>query len=86
MTKLVKIGTSYGIRIPKIFIQKAKLQDVEIDLKLLKNGLLLTPHKQPRASWNSENLRKKAMQKKHSTTFQELQNEFLGEDIKEWDW
>ena len=83
MTKLVKIGTSYGVRIPKIFIEKANLKDADIDLKLLKNGLLLTPSKKYRVNWDSKSLRQKAQQDSDCAA---LQEDFLGEDIKDWDW
>lgn len=83
MTKLVKIGTSYGVRIPKIFIEKANLKDADIDLKLLKNGLLLTPSKKYRANWDTQSLRKKARQ---DSDYAALQEEFLSEDTKDWDW
>jgi len=40
---LVKIGNSQGIRIPKAFIEKAKLEDCELDLTLVEQGLLISP-------------------------------------------
>ena len=83
MTKLVKIGTSYGVRIPKIFIEKANLKDADIDLKLLKNGLLLTPSKKYRTNWDTQSLRKKARQDSDCVA---LQEDFLSEDTKDWDW
>lgn len=83
MTKLVKIGASYGVRIPKIFIEKANLKDADIDLKLLKNGLLLTPSKKYRTNWDTQSLRKKVRQDKDYAT---LQEDFLSVDIKDLDW
>lgn len=83
MTKLVRVGTSYGVRIPKVFIEKANLKDADIDLKLLKNGLLLTPSKKYRTNWDTQSLRKKAKQDKDCAT---LQEDFLSADIKDWDW
>lgn len=83
MTRLVKIGTSYGIRIPKVFIEKARLQDTDIDLKLQKNGLLLTPSKKSRTNWDTQSLRKKAHQ---NSDCDFLQEDFLSEDIRDWDW
>ena len=83
MTKLVKIGSSYGIRIPKVFIDKAHLRDTEIDLKLQKNGLLLTPNKKYRSNWDSESLRKKARLDENCA---KLQSEFLEQDLRDWEW
>lgn len=83
MTKLVKIGSSYGIRIPKVFIDKAHLRDAEINLKLQKNGLLLMPSKKYRSNWDRESLRKKARLDENSA---KLQDEFLNDDLKEWEW
>lgn len=83
MTKLVRVGTSYGVRIPKVFIEKANLKDADIDLKLCKNGLLLTPSKKYRTNWDTQSLRKKAKQDKDCAT---LQKDFLSADIKDWDW
>ena len=83
MTKLVKIGSSYGIRIPKVFSDKAHLRDAEIDLKLLKNGLLLTPNKKYRSNWDSESLRNKARLDENCA---KLQAEFLAQDLRDWEW
>ncbi|TNB55112.1 AbrB/MazE/SpoVT family DNA-binding domain-containing protein, partial [Campylobacter helveticus] len=41
MTKLIQIGSSYGIRIPKLLIEKANLRNSVIDLQIVEEGLLL---------------------------------------------
>ncbi|MDD2697985.1 MAG: AbrB/MazE/SpoVT family DNA-binding domain-containing protein [Arcobacteraceae bacterium] len=43
MTMLIKIGNSQGIRIPKSLIAQAHLENVQIDLEVVENGLLLKP-------------------------------------------
>ena len=80
MTKLVKIGSSYGVRIPKALIDQCKLKDREIDLRVVKNGLLLTPSK-ARSGWDSEHLRV-------LSESEELDSEFLAEDLdtRDWEW
>ncbi|WP_317372645.1 AbrB/MazE/SpoVT family DNA-binding domain-containing protein [Helicobacter canis] len=78
MTKLVKIGSSYGVRIPKAFIEKAKLKDRDIDLQIVKNGLLLSPSS-PRASWDSQKLRQLAA----SSECEEFASDI---DSTEWEW
>jgi len=58
MTILTKIGNSQGIRIPKPLIQQAHLENVELELEILENGLLIKPvHKTGRDTW-IENIEK----------------------------
>ena len=54
MTHLVKIGNSQGIRIPKPLVELAQLEGKELQLQLVKNGLLISPEKQTRAGWEEE--------------------------------
>ena len=57
MTMLTKIGNSQGIRIPKALIKEAHLENVEIDLEVVENGLLLKPiKKNTRENWE-ENIK-----------------------------
>ena len=44
MTTLTKIGNSYGVRIPKLFIEKAHLFNAQIDFEIVDGGLLLRPY------------------------------------------
>ncbi len=49
-TKLVRIGNSRGVRIPKPLIEQAGLgEDVQIDLT--EEGILIRPRSRPRAGW-----------------------------------
>jgi antitoxin MazE len=43
MTTLTKIGNSHGVRIPKPLIQKAHLENVDLEFEVLENGLLIKP-------------------------------------------
>ncbi len=43
MTMLTRIGNSQGIRIPKPLIAQAHLENVQIDLEVVENGLLIKP-------------------------------------------
>ena len=43
MTMLTKIGNSQGVRIPKPLIAQAHLENVQIDLEVVENGLLIKP-------------------------------------------
>jgi len=40
---LTRIGNSQGIRIPKPLIAQAHLENVQIDLEVVENGLLIKP-------------------------------------------
>lgn len=62
MAKLAPIGTSYGVRIPKFLIEKLKLKNRDIDLSLHKNGILISPIKNPRSNWDTPHLRQQAKQ------------------------
>ena len=45
MAKIIKIGNSQGIRIPKPIIALANLENIELDFVVLDSGLLITPDK-----------------------------------------
>ena len=53
MAKIIKIGNSQGIRIPKPIIALANLEDVELDFVVLDSGLLITPNKKARVGWKN---------------------------------
>ena len=50
MSKIIKIGNSQGIRIPKPIIALADLEDKELDFIVMDSGLLITPQKKSE-SW-----------------------------------
>ena len=51
MAHLVKIGNSQGIRIPKSLIEQTRLQGKDLELRVVNNGLLITPIDNARAGW-----------------------------------
>ena len=53
MAKIIKIGNSQGIRIPKPIIALANLEDIELDFVVLDSGLLITPDKKARVGWTN---------------------------------
>jgi antitoxin MazE len=55
MAKIIKIGNSQGIRIPKPIISLAKLEDQELEFIILDSGLLITPEKKVRIGWVNKN-------------------------------
>ena len=53
MAKIIKIGNSQGIRIPKPIIALANLENIELDFVVLDSGLLITPDKKARVDWKN---------------------------------
>jgi antitoxin MazE len=50
-TRIVRIGNSQGIRIPKLFLEQAGLQG-EVEILVDKSSLVIRPVKQPREGWS----------------------------------
>ena len=53
MTRLVRIGDSYGIRIPAALIEAAGL-DGPLQLRVLDSGLLIQRLRDPRPGWAAD--------------------------------
>ncbi|MFL2466989.1 MAG: AbrB/MazE/SpoVT family DNA-binding domain-containing protein [Candidatus Pseudothioglobus sp.] len=45
MAKIIQIGNSQGIRVPKPIIELANLRDKELEFVVMDSGLLITPEK-----------------------------------------
>ena len=55
MVRLLNIGHSKGNHITKMFIEKAKLEDCELNLNLVEQRLLLiSPKQKPRTDWKAQ--------------------------------
>ena len=54
MAKLIQIGNSQGIRIPKPLIALANLEGKELEYVVMDSGLLITPEKKVRVGWENE--------------------------------
>ena len=54
MPKIIQIGNSQGIRIPKPIIALAELEDKELEFVVIDSGLLITPQKKVRVGWKIE--------------------------------
>jgi len=52
-TKLIKIGNSFGIRIPKSLIQQYELSS-NIEIDPLENGILIKSKKKAREGWKEQ--------------------------------
>ena len=86
MTTLTKIGNSQGIRIPKPLIQQAHLENVNLELEVLENGLLIKPvNNTSRDTWQ-ENI-KKVILKNKSFQDEALLEDFLNDsDLEDYAW
>jgi antitoxin MazE len=61
MAKIIKIGNSQGIRIPKPIISLANLDNKELDFVVLDSGLLITSQKKARSGWERHHNEEKPM-------------------------
>ncbi|MCT7497864.1 AbrB/MazE/SpoVT family DNA-binding domain-containing protein [Aliarcobacter cryaerophilus] len=86
MTILTKIGNSQGVRIPKALIKKAQLENVEIDLEVVENGLLLKPiKKNQREDW-TKNINQ-ILQNSKNKEDKALLKDFLDDsDLQDFEW
>lgn len=85
-TKLIHIGNSMGVRIPKNLIKQFDLDKGEIELSVEKEGIMikLQTSVPPREQWDM--LFSKAIaagEKPERDVFEGLQNEV---DKSEWEW
>ena len=85
MTMLTKIGNSQGIRIPKSLITQAHLENVQIDLEVVENGLLLKPILTSKRKGWEENI--KSVLLKNKDLQEESMNDFLNDsDLEDYKW
>ena len=54
MAKIIQIGNSQGIRIPKPLIALANLEGKELKYVVMDSGLLITPEKKVRVGWKND--------------------------------
>lgn len=79
--KLIQIGNSKGLRLPKAVIEKYHLID-ELELVESEEGLLIKPALQARAGWD-EKFKVAKGDDEDFTELMSLTNEF---DQSEWKW
>jgi antitoxin MazE len=83
--KIIKIGNSKGIRIPKSTLKDCGFGD-EVEMQVKKNNLILSPVKKPREGW-AEQFKK--LTKKYKDGEDDLKDfrEFTTEwEENEWEW
>ena len=86
MTMLTRIGNSQGIRIPKSLIAQAHLENVQIDLELVENGLLIKPILTSRRENWKDNIENILLQNKNiegEAILDELLND---NDLEDYQW
>lgn len=49
-TRLIRIGNSRGVRIPKPLLDQVGLED-EVELRVVDNGIVIRAARSPRADW-----------------------------------
>jgi len=86
MISLIKIGNSQGIRIPKPLIQQAHLEDSDLELEVLENGLLIKPIKnRQRESWK-KNIEEVLSHHKDMEDEGYLKDFLNDNDLEEYEW
>lgn len=79
--RIVRVGNSSGIRLPKAILEQAQLVD-EVELHAQPGRLVIVPSKHPRAGW------KEAAKQMHERGDDRLLDSPLPTkfDADEWDW
>ena len=80
-TKLIPIGNSKGIRIPKAILEQFGILD-SIDLNITENGILVKPYNKVRNGWD-EAFKKMALHNDDELLDSPSSSEW---DKKEWKW
>lgn len=80
-TKIVRIGNSQGVRIPKPLLEQAGLED-EVSLRVTEEGIVIEARSQPRDGWAS------AAKRLHDREEDGLLDEWqpTSFDESEWEW
>ncbi len=83
-TKVVKIGNSRGVRIPKSFIDQSGLSD-EVELELKDDSIIIKPISSSRENWDY--LFKKMSQNNDDVLFDsDSLSKQTTWDEEEWEW
>ncbi len=86
MAHLIQIGNSQGVRIPKPYIEQAELEGRELEMRIVDQGLLITPAQEPRSGW-----KQKIEEAISEAAGEEVDSEWLAADLdgrgeEEWEW
>jgi len=83
MTRLIKIGKSMGIRIPKPIIEQAELADKTLEFEIVEQGLLIKTDRSPRSGWEADARRMSAEGDDELLIPDSIANDF---DESKWRW
>jgi antitoxin MazE len=78
-TKLVRIGNSRGVRIPKPLLEQTGLEE-EVELRVVESGIIISAIAAPRGGWAE------AAEQLHGRGGDELLDETLPTDFDETEW
>ena len=81
--RVVKIGNSQGIRIPKPILEQTGIMD-DVELEVEKNQIIIRPVANPRAGW--DDAFKSMSDKGDDTLFFGDENTYHSWDEEEWRW
>ena len=81
--RVVKIGNSQGIRIPKPLLEQTGIRD-DVELKVEKNQIIIRPIANPREDW--DDAFKSMAAKGDDTLFVGDENIYHSWDEEEWQW
>jgi antitoxin MazE len=81
-TKLVRIGNSQGIRIPRVVVEQTGLQG-ELELEVRDRQLVVRPISHPRAGWE-DRLREMSRRRDDRPLWPKAA--LTSFDDKEWEW
>ena len=81
--RVIKIGNSKGIRIPKTLLEQTGIMD-DVELEIEKNQIVIRPISNPRIGWDNAF---KAMAEKGDDALIDGETSILNSwDEKEWQW
>ena len=80
--KIIEIGNSKGIRLPKTLIKNYGIED-ELKVELNEDGILLKPIKPIRNGWDEQYKNAATPNTADEKIWQETNNQF---DEEEWQW
>ena len=82
-TRIVRIGNSQGIRIPKPLLEQTGLRD-EVEVSVQDDGLIIRPARKPRAGW-ADAFREMA-RSGDDAPLDDAPASLSGWDEDEWEW
>ena len=83
MAHLIRIGNSFGVRIPQAIIQQIGFEkNMSLVFKVTEDGLLISSEKQARNGWEQK-FKSSEKRLKNLSLLGEFPNEF---DKDEWEW